>query len=189
VSRVARAVLRACAARSADGFEAAAAELADVVQETFAKAFSPEARRSYDDSRPFRPYLLQIARNAAIDHWRLRRRNVPVDVEQLAERILQASEPAQEAEAWAEAKTVAVVERYLSSLEDDARRVHDALYVRGLSQREAAAELGMGRQVVRTLEKKLRAGLRRELARAGHLGSEPAGHAFRATLPVNGDDG
>jgi len=70
---------------------------------------------------------------------------------------------------WADAETVAVVEGYLASLDSETRRVHEALYVKGMSQREAAAVLGLGRQAIRTKEAKLRSGLRRELSRAERL--------------------
>jgi RNA polymerase sigma-70 factor (ECF subfamily) len=136
--------------------------LADVVQEVFVKAFAPEARRRFDASRPYEPYLAQIARNVAIDHWRQWRRHVPLEqvIDQLS---LEADPP--DARDWTDAETIAVVERYIASLDDESRRVHEALYVKGLSQREAAEALGLGRQVIRTREAKLRSGLRRALSR------------------------
>jgi RNA polymerase sigma-70 factor, ECF subfamily len=166
VTRVAQAVLRACAAGTPRGPDELAAALADVVQDVFVKAFSPEARRRFDTSRPYEPYLAQIARNAAVDYWRQMRRYVPADLEQLIERLSLEAEVTGTANTWADAETIAVVDRYVASLDDESRRVHEALYVRGLSQREAAANLGIGRQVVRTTEAKLRRELRRELARA-----------------------
>ena len=74
---------------------------------------------------------------------------------------------------------VSVVDRHVASLAGDERRIHDALYVRGLSQREAAAQLGIGRQVIRTVEAHLRAELRRELVQAGYLETGPADTDFR----------
>jgi RNA polymerase sigma-70 factor (ECF subfamily) len=181
VIRTVRAVLRACAAGTGGWTPEHAVEVSDVVQETFAKAFAPDARRRFDDRRPFGPYLGQIARNVAIDHWRACRRQVPMDVEQLiAELAVDADRNAGQGDDWAESATVAVVERYLVSLDAEERRVHEALYVRGLSQREAAAALGIGRQVIRTVEGKLRAGLRRELRRAGCLGTREIRLAVRS---------
>jgi RNA polymerase sigma factor (sigma-70 family) len=171
-TRIAAAVLRACAAGSPRGPGEMAAALADVVQETFVKAFAPEARRRFDARRPYLPYLAQIARNVAVDYWRQMRRYVPADLEELIEKL-----SLEEAEIttdngrndWADAETVAVVEGYLASLDSETRRVHEALYVKGMSQREAAAVLGLGRQAIRTKEAKLRSGLRRELSRAERL--------------------
>lgn len=168
-TRIATAVLRACAAGSPRGPGEMAAALADVVQEIFVKAFAPEARRRFDAGRPYLPYLAQIARNVAIDYWRQMRRYVPADLEELIEKLsLEEAEITDEngRNDWADPDTVAIVERYLASLDADSRRVHEALYVKGLSQREAAAVLGLGRQAIRTKEAKLRSGLRRELSRA-----------------------
>jgi DNA-directed RNA polymerase specialized sigma24 family protein len=64
---------------------------------------------------------------------------------------------------------MAVVGRYLSLLPADLQRVHDALFVQGLSQRDAAIALGLGRQVVRTLASRLREGLRSALKDGGQL--------------------
>ena len=44
---------------------------------------------------------------------------------------------------------------------------------KGMSQRDAADRLGLGRQVIRTTEAKLRRGLRRELSRAAGVGALP----------------
>jgi RNA polymerase sigma factor (sigma-70 family) len=93
------------------------------------------------------------------------RRYVPEDLDQVIERMALELEPARDDDTWADAETISVVERYLASLDDESRRIHDALYVKGLSQREAAELLGLGRQVVRTKEAKLRRGLRREIVR------------------------
>ena len=165
VVRVARAALRACAGGTFGRIDELAADLADVVQETFSKAFAPDARRRFDPARPYAPYLAQIARNVVIDHWRARQRQVPLDVDELIDRL--SLETPGDDGSWADFETVAIVERYLAALDMDARRVHHAIYVKGLSQRDAAVELGMGRQVVRTIETKIRAGLVRALAEAG----------------------
>jgi len=172
VTRIADAVLRACASGGARGPGEISAALADVVQEVFVKAFAPEARRRFDAARPFEPYLAQITRNVAVDHWRQMRRYVPSDIEQVIDRLSLEGDGGETHE-WADAETVAVVNRYLASLDEETRRVHDALYVRGMSQRDAAHALGLGRQVIRTKEAKLRRGLRRELSRASRPGTLP----------------
>jgi RNA polymerase sigma factor (sigma-70 family) len=176
VTRIADAVLRACAAGGMRGSGEMAAALADVVQEVFVKAFAPEARRRFDATRPYRPYLAQIARNVAVDYWRQMRRYVPCDLTQLIERLSldeSVSNVDNGRDDWADPETVAVVDRYIASLDEESRRVHDAVYVQGLSQREAAALLGLGRQIVRTKEDHLRRGLRRELARAARAVAMP----------------
>jgi RNA polymerase sigma-70 factor (ECF subfamily) len=139
----------------------------DLVQEVFAKAFAPRARRRFEGGRPFRPYLAQIARNVVADHWRRRRGEVALDPEPLLERLsIEADDGRTKAERAAYGQTMSAIDRYLASIPADVRRVHHALYVEGMSQREAAAALGVGRQAVRGLDARLRDGLRRELRRA-----------------------
>ncbi|HXU60749.1 MAG TPA: sigma-70 family RNA polymerase sigma factor [Polyangia bacterium] len=168
VTRIIQAVVNGYTAAS--GARLRREELGDLVQEVFVRAFSPASRQGYDGERAYGPYLGQIGRNVVADHWRSLRRQVVVDMSPLldalsvdADRIENASEQ------WSDPQTIAVVERYLASLEPEMRRVHDALYVRGLSQRDAAAALGLGRQAIRGIEARLRAGLRRELSRTGLL--------------------
>jgi RNA polymerase sigma factor (sigma-70 family) len=177
VTRVADAVLRACASGGARGSGEVATALADVVQEVFVKAFAPEARRRFDASRPYQPYLTQIARNVAVDYWRQMRRYVPSDLDSLIERLsLEAeaqSDAGRRANDWADPETIALVDRFIASLDEESRRVHDALYIKGLSQRDAAELLGLGRQVVRTKEAKLRRGLRQALSRASGVTAYP----------------
>lgn len=45
-------------------------ELADAVQDTFLKAFQPGARMAFNGTDPYKPYLLQMARNVVIDKYR-----------------------------------------------------------------------------------------------------------------------
>lgn len=171
VDRVARVVQAVASERVRFG----CAELGDLVQEVFVRALAPASRRRYDSSRPYGPYLGQIARNVVVDHWREMRRLVSVDVAPLLDALSLERDAIENApKDWADEGIIAVVARYLASLEPDARRVHDALYVQSLSQRDAAAALGMGRQAVRGIEARLRAGLRRELRRAGRLDDEKA---------------
>jgi RNA polymerase sigma-70 factor (ECF subfamily) len=171
VTRIASAVLRACSTGSARGHSEIAAALPDVVQEVFIKAFAPEARSRFDAERPFEPYLAQIARNVAVDHWRQMRRYVPASLDQMIDRLSFENAAGAAAGDWSDAETMAVVNRYIASLDEESRRIHEALYVNGMSQRDAAEALGVGRQVIRTCEARLRQGLQRELARvdAGEL--------------------
>jgi RNA polymerase sigma factor (sigma-70 family) len=171
-------VLRACATGSTRGSGELAAALADVVQEVFSKAFAPDVRRRFDENRPYEPYLGQITRNVAIDHWRQMRRYVPSDLEQLIEKLSFEEAETNPGNDWSDPDTIAVVERYLASLDRETRLVHEALYVKGMSQREAAAVLGLGRQAIRSKEAKLRRELRRELSRAERAIPLP----FRSTV-------
>jgi RNA polymerase sigma-70 factor (ECF subfamily) len=142
-------------------------ELADLVQEVFVKAFAEKARRSFDGEREYGPFLNAITRNVAIDWARRRGREIPTPWHELDDaRLDPVSEAETAPEAWTDEPTLAVVRGYLASLDGELRRLHEARYQRGLSQRDAAEALGIGRQVVRTLEARLREGLRQALAAA-----------------------
>jgi RNA polymerase sigma-70 factor (ECF subfamily) len=142
------------------------ADLADLVQEVFVKAFAEPARCAYDGVREYRPFLIAIARNVLVDHLRRHGREVPVDIlaiERLGDR--DPPEPISEAP-WADAHTMRVVEHYLDRLSPHEHAVYVQRYVKCCSQLEAAAALGLSRQQLRTTEARLRRGLARELARA-----------------------
>jgi RNA polymerase sigma factor (sigma-70 family) len=187
VTRIADAVLRACATSKARGKGEVATAVADIVQEVFVKAFAPDARARFDAAKPFEPYLAQITRNVAIDHWRQMRRYVPCDIDRLIDKLAMETDNDDDsgADEWSDDATVALVSRYLASLNEKARRVHDALYVKGMTQQGAADLLGLGRQGIRTAEAKLRSGLREELSRAAGTGTIGHPAAARPTMPVD----
>ena len=137
-------------------------ELADLVQETFTRAFSGPARRRYDGSRDYQPFLRNIARNVTIDHLRRARVHLPLDRVEMLEAI-----PANHLTDDGDPRMLSLLQRRVTSLPPELRCVHDAIYVDGLSQREAAAALGLGRQTVRTRDARLRHVLRRELTSSG----------------------
>jgi RNA polymerase sigma factor (sigma-70 family) len=139
------------------------ADLADAVQEVFLKAFSRGARTSFDGMRDFGPYIATIARNVMIDRARRCGRELllpEVNVDAAA-----IDPHAEIAAQWEDPEAVAVANRFIAGLPPDVARVHRVLYVDGLSQREGAARLGITRQTLRTLEGKLREGLREALRR------------------------
>jgi RNA polymerase sigma factor (sigma-70 family) len=146
-----------------------AAELPDLVQDVFARAFEPQTRRRFDGIRDYWPYLAQITRNVVVDHLRREGRQITVPPALFADETMLHADPAQSADGFGDPQTMALVGNYLAQLPPELRRVHEALYVRGLSQREAAVALGLGRQAIRTLEARLRDGLRIVLQKVGDL--------------------
>src|SRR5262249_46673899 len=54
----------------------------ELVQEVFVRAFSESARLSYDGIRPYRPYLLRIAKNLLIDRQRNKGQMISFDENQ-----------------------------------------------------------------------------------------------------------
>ena len=141
-------------------------EVADIVQEVFARSFSDSARASYDGERDYAPYLYAVARNVLTDRARRAGRELPTAWTELA-RVREEDLAANEDEsAWADAATIAAVRAYIEGLDDSLKQLHDVRYVQGLSQREAADKLGISRQTLRTLECRLRDGLRQRLRRS-----------------------
>lgn len=152
---------------SVPGLGSRPADLADAVQEIFLKAFSRGVRAAFDGSRDFGPYLSTIARNLLIDRARRNGRELlmpEVDLE-VAGKTAASDAFWQVAARWEDPVALAVARRFVEGLPEDLACVHRLRYVEGLSQRDAAAHLGITRQTLRTLEEKLRAGLRRELRR------------------------
>jgi RNA polymerase sigma-70 factor (ECF subfamily) len=141
-------------------------DVTDMVQETFVRAFGERARLAYDGLRDYGPFLITIARNLLIDRARKQGRELPAeDLDQLGD------EP--EEPPYADAATMQAVEAYLAGLDEPLRSVHQQRFVVGLSQREAARALGMSRQQIRTVEKRLCDGLEAHLERAGLSEAEP----------------
>jgi RNA polymerase sigma factor (sigma-70 family) len=146
-------------------------EQQDVVQEVFTKAFSPRARRSYDGWRPYRPFLLQIARNVRIDYERRRWREVPlVDVsgtgQSAAPMVTQllTSPPDQlPDELLDRERTRSTAASLLAQLDPESQRCALLRFVDDLSQDEVAREMVVTRRRVRTLEGRVRRGIRKRL--------------------------
>lgn len=153
-----------------------ASDLADIVQDVFLRAFSESARSSYDGLRPYPPFLMTVARNLFVDWARRSGRELPSsDVLDgalagggagAAEAACDDGSVVGDGEPFAPA-VVALADGYVKSLPDELRRVHHERFVLGTPQRQAAETLGISRQALRTLEKKLIVGLRRRLREAG----------------------
>jgi RNA polymerase sigma-70 factor (ECF subfamily) len=137
---------------------------ADMLQDIFVRAFSPQARRSYDGVRDYLPYLMTIARNCFIDALRAAGREVPKCDEELFRLIENGGEIQED---WCDGRTIAVLKAYVRDLPDGLHGVYQQRFVRGVSQEAASGELGLSRRALRTAEDKLRGGLRRALVGAG----------------------
>jgi RNA polymerase sigma factor (sigma-70 family) len=133
-------------------------DLADLVQEVFARAFSQKGRLAYDGLRDYGPYLYAIARNVLVDWARVRGREIPAPWSEL-EAAIEIAPVEEDDVPWAAPETMRVVEEYLAALPPDLREVHRLRHEKGLSQTQAAEQLGVGRQTLRTLEGRLRDGL------------------------------
>ncbi len=155
------------------------ADLADLVQEVFVRAFSDRSRRAYDGLRDYGPYLYAIARNVLADWVRSRTRETPVSDTTL-ETMSEALGSLEEVPPWADPWTMRVVEAYVTTLPYELRRLHTLRHEDGLSQEQAAEQMGVSRQTIRTLEGHLRGGLAARLTEAGiSIDSQPRVTAIR----------
>ena len=134
----------------------------ELVHDVFVRAFAERARMSYDGVRPYRPFLLRVARNVIIDTWR--RRGLALadaaDVEELA-----TDGPADDDLDWQRLTEATRV--WSATLDDESKRFVALRFAEGLGQREVARSMGATRRRVRTLEAMVRRGLLAHLTRLG----------------------
>ncbi|HVY28174.1 MAG TPA: sigma-70 family RNA polymerase sigma factor [Polyangiaceae bacterium] len=152
------------------------ADRLDFLQDVFVRAFSKQARESYDGLRPYRPFLLRIARNLRVDRARQQNRDPSASprlvddalhIDELIDQNLTLPSP-HDAEAdatWQRLlhETASIV----SELEQDLQQLAQLRFVEELSQADTAAKLGTTRRRVRTLEGRLMRSVRRGLSRLG----------------------
>jgi RNA polymerase sigma factor (sigma-70 family) len=146
----------------------------ELVQETFARAFADRARASYDGLRPYRPFLLRIAKNLLIDRARRLRRDAqlgPLDEATLDGAALaepsEADDPEDRARAAEWSGLAESARGFVAGLDDESRRFVELRFTEGLSQAETAARLEVTRRRVRTLETRVLRALGRHLRRQG----------------------
>jgi RNA polymerase sigma factor (sigma-70 family) len=142
-----------------------AADLADVVQEVFEKAFGKKARAAYDGEREYGPFLRQLARHTLYD-W-LRRRNKEIVRDLDPDALIAEAEPGRDPGPYP-AELVLVTEAFVEGLAPDLKAVHERRFQAAESQEHAARVLGISRQNLRTLERRLLDGLRRALRDREH---------------------
>ncbi len=141
-------------------------DVGDVLQDTFARAFSQSARHGYDGLRPYRNYLLRIARNLLVDRARIAGR-VELDPDVGEEPDLE-----EDAEVRADqGRLQEATQAFVQSLDPEARELVRLRFEEERSQDAVAAAMGVSRRRVRTLEKRVREGLERHLVASG-LASE-----------------
>lgn len=155
-------------------------ELHDVLHETFVRAFEPGARERYDGIRPYGPYLKTIARNIVLRGFRAKEVLFPRIGEggsgggedgRVADPMPAGDVDAQGPEAQVGTQQLReVVRAFLETLSGPERELVVARFVDGLSQRDVAERLGLGRQQVRGREAKVRAKLVAYLRERGEHG-------------------
>lgn len=114
------------------------ADVEDLVQETLLAIHT--RRSSYDEARPFTPWLFAIARHKLVDHFR--RRRVTSDIDELSD-ILRA-------EGFDEALEARIdIERLLEGLPAKQAGAIRHTRLKGLSVTEAARMMGIGESDVK----------------------------------------
>jgi len=151
--------------------------VADLLQEVFARAFSASARASYDERRPYGPYLNAIAKNCLVDLLRKRRHDL---ARELRDPASCDRGHANRDDDEIEQTSIAVVETYVSGLSDPLRDVYEQRFAIGLTQKAACDVLGITRRALRTAETHLKRGAREALFVAGVLASERGERAARS---------
>lgn len=149
----------------------------ELLQEVFVRVLAPETRARYDGLRPFAPFLASIVRHVVLDHARrqrrLRARQVDADPDDDALARWSPGQPLADEALMAE-QDRRLVAAFVAELGAQAQQLVALRFEQGLSQREVAVQLGLGRQVVRTLEHKIRERLRSFLAqRDGDAAAAP----------------
>jgi RNA polymerase sigma factor (sigma-70 family) len=149
------------------------ADVLDALQEAFARAFAEKARLSYDGLRPYRPFLLQIAKNLRIDQLRANRTQRASNdaredgAEELADPASASlsSASSQERREWQQLETA--TREFLAGVDEGTRGFVARRFEAGHSQAEVAEMMGISRKLVRTLEDRVQADLRRFLQQRG----------------------
>jgi RNA polymerase sigma factor (sigma-70 family) len=154
------------------------ADRLDFVQDVFVKAFAEPARVAYDGLRPYRPFLLQIARNLRVDQLRQAARRegshelpLQFDVDELCVELQNSQPPPADHDLHWE-RLVGETARVVETLDPETQRFAQLRYVEELSPADAAERLGVTRRRVRTLEGRLLTSVRRGLAKLGLLAEE-----------------
>lgn len=138
----------------------------DVIQDVFARLLASSTRLA--EARDPVAYLMAMARNLYVDRLRRERREALLASAEMLEAIgtsvLHRIAPEDAEHDGLPPADATAMTAYVASLPPDLSLTYDARFVRGLSQRDAAALLGVSRWQVREREERVLAGIRRLLA-------------------------
>ena len=157
------------------GAERDPAEQRAIVQDVFVRAFAPRARDAYDGLRPYRPYLLTLARNVMVDRARVRARESARTVDLDLDALIAADEPLTHVpEDAAEVHELrGHTSAYIATLDAEQRELVRLRFEGDCSQLDCATAMGVSRRRVRTLEARLLKGLIRFLKKHRPAGTVP----------------
>ena len=133
--------------------------LENAVQEIFARAFTESARGAYDGLRPYKNYLMTIARNYVVDGFRkdLKERAVLDDLPEYRMAELPDSPHAEDPEAAAITRRLKEeTAKFTDGLDRDDRALFDARFVEGRSVESCSEYLNISEYRVKRDEKRIR---------------------------------
>jgi RNA polymerase sigma factor (sigma-70 family) len=151
----------------------------DLLQDIFLKAFSRNARESYDGIRPYRAFLVTIARNRMIDYWRAQARDPIAAVhghsqeyhDALLDNIHQTEKETGTDEEdhiyWKQCLEAS--DEFVTTQNEQTRRFISLRFREELPLLEVARQLNISRWRARSLEKKIQQNLEKHLRRKGLL--------------------
>jgi RNA polymerase sigma-70 factor, ECF subfamily len=149
----------------------------DCLQDIFCKAFSLQARNSYDGVRLYHYYLMSIARNRLIDHWRVYVRDpvagrATVDEPEALERAMNSGREdvgVDEADRLHWQRCLDASDAFFLQIDSRQQQFVTMRFREEKPLLEVARALKMSRWKARVLEKKLQTNLKKYLQREGLL--------------------
>ena len=180
-------------------------DLEDILQEVFRRAFSDGARQSYDGLRPYKAYLGAITRNAVINDYQAKRRQldryqIEVDAAEsddwsaahdpMVAHGAVTGQPHRDLEA-AELRTL--IQGFRDDLTGREREVFRLRFEEGLSHTQIEAQSGLSASKIKTSEARIKKALLRHVKRHGYLrgeGSSTRSSSWsdgRATVEIPGE--
>jgi RNA polymerase sigma-70 factor (ECF subfamily) len=130
----------------------------DLLQEVFLRLLTPAARDRYDGLRPFSALVYTVTRNALIDHMRKNagrdRVTDPLDQDVTTAQNWRPGAPIPDEVALSQEEQRGVA-GFIAGLHDQERHYFALRYQQGASQQQAADGMGISRQTVRTLERRI----------------------------------
>jgi RNA polymerase sigma-70 factor (ECF subfamily) len=175
-------------------------DLDNAVQETFVRAFKESARVGYDGLRPYKQYLMAIARNLVLDEFRTREVAMSPFIDQLDSGTAEAA-AVNDGEEAAPAATVAdspsagvsaeqeflrnelgkLYAGFVERLDERDRTFFRHRFEEQRTQVDAGARSGLTHMQARTLEKKLRRAFLEFMQTNGYLEAYSATGTAKAT--------
>lgn len=151
------------------------AEVEDLMQETFRRAFEERARLAYDGLRPYRSYLFMIARNLVLDLLRKRTPEFAADLtDDGSDPDFTEPEAKSPEEVATEGQLRGLVQQFRGDLSPEQQQFFDLRFVDEQEQKDVQAALGLSLYRIRTLERQLRKRMLAHLQKHGYLASAGA---------------